>query len=74
MCSRVCRFSEPKRDRAAARPASEHDKHELARNRCVDGYRSDGAEHRAWARKLRGSKIARSTRLRAHVEDRLAMG
>jgi IS30 family transposase len=27
-----------------------------------------------WARKLRGSKIARSTRLRAHVEDRLAMG
>jgi IS30 family transposase len=47
---------------------------ELARNRCVDGYRPDSAERRAWARKLRGSKIARSTRLRAHVEDRLAMG
>ena len=47
---------------------------ELARNRCVDGYRPDSAARRAWARKLRGSKIARSTRLRAHVEDRLAMG
>jgi IS30 family transposase len=47
---------------------------ELARNRCVDGYRPDSAGRRAWARKLRGSKIARSTRLRVHVEDRLAMG
>jgi transposase, IS30 family len=47
---------------------------ELGRNRCLDGYRPDSAELRAWARKLRGSKIARSTRLRAHVEDRLAMG
>jgi IS30 family transposase len=47
---------------------------ELARNRCVDGYRPDSAERRAWARKLRGSKIARSTGLRAHVVDRLAMG
>jgi transposase, IS30 family len=47
---------------------------ELGRNRCVDGYRPDSAERRAWARKLRGSKIARSTRLREHVEDRLAMG
>jgi IS30 family transposase len=46
---------------------------ELARNRCADGYRPDSAERRAWARKLRGS-IARSTRLRAHIEDRLAMG
>ena len=47
---------------------------ELARNLCADGYRPDSAERRAWARKLRGSRIARSTRLRAHVEDRLAMG
>ncbi len=47
---------------------------ELARNRCADGYRPDSAGRRAWARKLRGSKIARSTRLCAHVEDRLAMG
>ena len=47
---------------------------ELARNRGVDGYRPDSAGRRAWARKLRGSKIARSTRLRGHVEDRLAMG
>ena len=47
---------------------------EIARNRCVDGYRADSAERRAWARKLRGSKIERSTCLRAHVEDRLAMG
>jgi IS30 family transposase len=47
---------------------------ELARNRCVDGYRPDSAARRAWARKLRGSRIARSSRLRAHVEDRLAMG
>jgi transposase, IS30 family len=47
---------------------------ELRRNRCADGYRADNAARRAWARNLRGSKIARSTRLRAHVEDRLAMG
>lgn len=47
---------------------------EIARNRCVGGYRPDSAERRAWARKLRGSKIERSARLRAHVEDRLAMG
>jgi transposase, IS30 family len=43
---------------------------ELARNRRADGYRPDSAARRAWARKLRGSKIARSTRLCAHVEDR----
>jgi IS30 family transposase len=47
---------------------------EIARNRCVAGYRPDSAERRAWARKLRGSKIERSTRLRSDVEDRLAMG
>ena len=47
---------------------------ELARSRCADGYRPDSAERRVWARKLRGSRIARSTRLRAHVEDRLAVG
>ena len=47
---------------------------EIARNRCVDGYRPDSAARRAWARKLRGSRIGRSTRLREHVEDRLAMG
>ena len=47
---------------------------ELARNRCADGYRPDSATRRAWARKLRGSRIERSTRLRDHVEDRLAMG
>ena len=47
---------------------------ELRRNRCADGYRPDSAARRAWARKLRGSKIARSTRLRTYVEDRLAVG
>jgi len=47
---------------------------ELERNRCVDGYRPDSAARRAWARKLRGSRIERSTRLRTQVEDRLAMG
>jgi IS30 family transposase len=47
---------------------------ELGRNRCVDDYRPDSAARRAWARKLRGSRIGRSTRLRVHVEDRLAMG
>jgi IS30 family transposase len=47
---------------------------ELDRNRSAGGYRPDSAGRRAWARKLRGSRIARSTRLRAHVEDRLAMG
>ncbi|MEM8571783.1 MAG: helix-turn-helix domain-containing protein, partial [Pseudomonadota bacterium] len=47
---------------------------ELGRNQCVDGYRPDSAARRAWARKLRGSRIIRSTRLRVYVEDRLAMG
>jgi len=47
---------------------------ELGRNRNAAGYRPDGAGRLAWARKLRGSRIARSTRLREHVEDRLAMG
>jgi len=47
---------------------------ELERNRNADGYRPDSADRRAWARKLRGSRIERSTRLREHVEDRLAMG
>jgi transposase, IS30 family len=47
---------------------------ELARNRCANGYRPDSAQRRAFARKLRGSKIARCTRLRIHIEDRLAMG
>ncbi len=47
---------------------------EIGRNRCVDGYRPDSAARRAWARKHRGSRIERSTRLREHVEDRLAMG
>ena len=47
---------------------------ELRRNRCADGYRPDSAARRAWARKLRDSKITRSTRLRTYVEDRLAMG
>ena len=47
---------------------------ELDRNRSAGGYSPDSAGRRAWARKLRGSRIARSTRLRADVEDRLAMG
>jgi transposase, IS30 family len=47
---------------------------ELGRNRRVDGYRPDSAQRRAWACKLRGSKIARSPRLRGHVADRLALG
>src|SRR5512138_3687849 len=47
---------------------------EIRRNRCVDGYRPDSADRRAWARKLRGSRIGRSIRLRTYVEDRLAMG
>ncbi len=47
---------------------------ELGRNRNVDGYRPDSAERRAWARKLRGSRIERSTRLGTHVKDCLAMG
>lgn len=47
---------------------------ELGRNSNVDGYRPDTADRRAWARRFRGSKIERSTRLGAHIEDRLAMG
>src|SRR5512144_2830642 len=47
---------------------------EIGRTRCVDGYRPDSADRRAWARKLRGSRIGRSIRLRTYVEDRLAMG
>jgi IS30 family transposase len=47
---------------------------EFGRNRNAAGYRPDGAGRLAWARKLRGSRIVRSIRLREHVEDRLAMG
>lgn len=47
---------------------------ELARNSNVNGYRPDTADRRAWARRFRGSRIERSTRLSAHIEDRLAMG
>ena len=47
---------------------------EIGRNRCVEGYRPDSADRRAWARKLRGSRIARSTRLSTHVADCLALG
>ena len=47
---------------------------EIARNRCASGYRPDSADRMAWVRKLRGSKIERSTRLRDYVGDRLAMG
>lgn len=47
---------------------------EIRRNRCGDGYRPDSADRRAWARKLRGSRIERSTGLQTYVEDRLAMG
>src|SRR5512134_385694 len=46
---------------------------EIQRNRCVNGYRPDSADRRAWARELRGSRIGRSIRLRTYVEDRLAM-
>ena len=47
---------------------------ELRRNRTADGCRPDSAARRAWARKIRGSRIGRSIRLREHIEDRLAMG
>lgn len=47
---------------------------EIARNRCVTDYRPDSADRIAWVRKLRGSKIQRSTRRRDYVGDRLAMG
>jgi IS30 family transposase len=47
---------------------------ELARNSNLDGYRPDTADRRAWVRRLRGSRIDRSTRLGDHVRDRLAMG
>ena len=47
---------------------------EIARNRCVDEYRPDSADRMSWVRKLRGSKIQRSTHLGDYVGDRLAMG
>jgi len=47
---------------------------ELSRNSNLDGYRADTADRRAWARRLRGSRIERSIRLATHIEDRLAMG
>jgi IS30 family transposase len=47
---------------------------EITRNRCVDEYRPDSADRMAWVRKLRGSKIQRSTHLGDYVGDRLAMG
>ena len=47
---------------------------ELSRNSNSDGYRPDTADRRAWARRFRGSRIERSIRLAAHIEDRLAIG
>ena len=47
---------------------------EIARNRCAAEYRPDSADRIAWVRKLRGSKIQRSTCLGDYVGDRLAMG
>jgi len=47
---------------------------EIVRNRCASGYRPDSADRMAWVRKLRGSKLQRSTRLGDYVGDRLAMG
>ena len=64
---------EHQRDRPTSGP-SPGDHREIGRNRCASGYRPDSADRRAWARKLRGSRIGRSTRLRASVGDRLAMG
>ena len=40
---------------------------ELARNSNVDGYRPGTADRPAWGRRLRGSRIGRSTRLNAHI-------
>lgn len=47
---------------------------ELRRNTNADGYRPDSADRRAWARKLRGSKIERSIHLSNHIRNHLAMG
>ena len=47
---------------------------EIRRNANKDGYRPESADRRAWARKLRGSKIERSTHLSDHVQCHLAMG
>jgi transposase, IS30 family len=48
---------------------------ELRRNRRADGgYPPETAQRFAWARRLRGSKIARRSRLGRSVRDRLAMG
>ena len=47
---------------------------EIARNRCASGYRPESADRMAWVRKLRGSKLQRSTRPGDYVGDRLAMG
>jgi IS30 family transposase len=46
---------------------------DLVRNPVRRRLQADSAERRAWARKLRGSKIERFNRLRAHVEDRLEL-
>jgi transposase, IS30 family len=48
---------------------------ELRRNRRADGdYLPETAQRFAWARRLRGSRIERLSRLGALVRDRLAMG
>jgi hypothetical protein len=66
---------EPQRDRPALGRHRSTVQRELARTRSADpGYRPDSVGRRAWARTLRGSRIMRSTHLRVHVEDRLAMG
>ena len=47
---------------------------ELNRNRGADGYKPDQADRIAWARKLRGSRLERHSRLRSHVVVHLGMG
>ena len=47
---------------------------DINRNRCAAEYRPDSADRMAWVRKLRGSRIERSTRLFDYVRARLAMG
>lgn len=47
---------------------------EISRDRCASGYRPDSADRMASVRKVRGSKLQRSTRLAAYVGNRLLIG
>ena len=65
---------EHQRDRQAARPAPEHDPARTRAQPVCERLQAGQRRAPRLGAQAAGSKITRSTRLRLHVEDRLAMG